>query len=197
MSAAIGSMMRSSDTPPFADIVGQLFRHGTGDQKANMLNTILAIAGLAVLGQFSGLIPGLGSQTQVTAAQAQAVSADAIIQIANHAEQHDPTIIDRMSQVYAQHPTLVKTLGTGAMVLQQNCSSLKDRRQYGKRRVGDNNILPRQPFSSSERKPYSATFDHCLPLVRIRVWSDSCRLNYAQQAKLSRHAHQKQRVGGW
>ena len=117
MADAIGSMMRSSDTPPFADIVGQLFGRGTGEQKASMLNAILASAGPAVLSQLSGLIPGISAQTQVSAAQAQAVPADAVTQIANHAEQQDPTVIDRMSQVYAQHPALVQTLGTGAMII--------------------------------------------------------------------------------
>ena len=32
-------------------------------------------------------------------------------QIASHAEQHDHRIVDKMSVFYAEHTTLVKTLG--------------------------------------------------------------------------------------
>ena len=35
--------------------------------------------------------------------------------IAAHAEQHDPTIVDRVGSFYAQHPTLVKTRGAVAL----------------------------------------------------------------------------------
>jgi hypothetical protein len=35
--------------------------------------------------------------------------------IATHAEQQDDSIVDRLSSFYAQHPTLVKTLGVLAL----------------------------------------------------------------------------------
>jgi hypothetical protein len=117
LSSAIGSMMRSSETPAFGQIVGQLFQNGNGDQKASMLNTMLAGAAPGVLSQLSGLIPGFGAGSTVSPAQAQAIPPDAVTNIAAHAEQHDPSIVDKMSAVYAAHPTLVKTLGTGAMII--------------------------------------------------------------------------------
>jgi hypothetical protein len=36
-------------------------------------------------------------------------------QAAEHAEKQDPSIVERASQFYAQHPTLVQTLGALAM----------------------------------------------------------------------------------
>ena len=33
------------------------------------------------------------------------------------AEQHDPSIVDRISEIYAQHPKHVKTLGAAAMTI--------------------------------------------------------------------------------
>jgi|GEM_PF-241641 len=117
LSSALGGMMRSAETPAFGQIVGQLFQNGSGDQNASMLNTLLAGAGPGLLSQLSGLIPGLGAGGTVTAEQAAAVPADAITQVAAHAEQHDPLMIDKMSKVYAAHPTLVKTLGATAMFI--------------------------------------------------------------------------------
>ena len=117
LSSAIGSMMRSSDTPSFGNMVGQIFRNGSGDQKASMLNTILAGAGPAVLSQLSHLIPGLGTGSTITAAQAESVPTEVVQQAAQHAEQHDPSVVDRMSSVFAAHPTLVKTLGSAAMII--------------------------------------------------------------------------------
>lgn len=38
-------------------------------------------------------------------------------QLAGCAEKHDPSIVDAASQFYAQHSTLIKTLGGVAMTL--------------------------------------------------------------------------------
>jgi hypothetical protein len=38
-------------------------------------------------------------------------------QIAAQAEQHNPGIVDRMGDFYAEHPTLVKTLGGAALAI--------------------------------------------------------------------------------
>lgn len=117
LSSAIGSMMRSGETGGFGQIVGQLFQNGNGDQKASMLNTMLAGAAPGVLGQLSGLIPGLGAGGTISPAQAQAIPPAAVTQMAAQAQQHNPSIVDEMSSVFAAHPTLVKTLGTGAMMI--------------------------------------------------------------------------------
>jgi hypothetical protein len=112
LSQSIAAAMRSDQTPPFAQIVTQMFSNGSSDQKASMLNTILAAAP-----QLSNLIPGLGGSTSVNPQQASSISPTAVQTMAQQAEQHDPSIVDKMSSVYAAHPTLVKTLGTAAMVI--------------------------------------------------------------------------------
>jgi hypothetical protein len=112
LAQGIAAAMRSDQTPPFAQLASQLFSNGSGDQKASMLNAILAAAP-----QLSSLIPGLGSGGTVTPQQAAAISPDAVQNLAHRAEQHDPSVIDKLSSVYANHPTLVKTLGTAAMVI--------------------------------------------------------------------------------
>ncbi len=109
--------MRSAETPDFGQIVGQLFNNGNGQQKASMLNTLLAGGAPAVLSQLSALVPGLTSGGMISPEQAQALPPEAVTQIAAQAEKHDPSIVDEMSAVYAAHPTLIKALGAGAMMI--------------------------------------------------------------------------------
>ena len=112
LAQGIAAAMRSDQTAPFPQLVSQLFSNGSADQKASMLNAILAAAP-----QLSSLIPGLGSGGTLNPQQASAISPDAVQKVAHQAEQHDPSVVDKLSSVYANHPTLVKTLGTAAMVI--------------------------------------------------------------------------------
>jgi hypothetical protein len=107
--------MRSDDTPPFSQLVSQLFASGSGEQKLAMLTTLFSSVPPDVRAQLPSMIPGLGGVT--TPASAQAVSPDAVQQLAEHAEQHDASIVDRMSALYAAHPGLIKTLGSTAMMI--------------------------------------------------------------------------------
>jgi len=99
--------------------VGNLFSQSTGDQKAGMLNHLLASVGPGILTQLgggaalSGLLGGMGNE--VTPEQAQKISPDLVQQLAAHAEKTDPSIVDKASAFYAQHATLVKTLGGAAL----------------------------------------------------------------------------------
>jgi hypothetical protein len=43
------------------------------------------------------------------------------------AEQRDPSIVDQLSDLYARHPTLVKTLGAAALAIAM--SQIAKRRQ--------------------------------------------------------------------
>ena len=113
----IAAALRSDQTPPFAQLASQLFASGSGDQKMAMLNTLLSSVSPEQRAQLSALIPGLGGATSVTNAQAGAVSPAALQTLAQHVEQHDAGIVDKMSALYAAHPTLVKTLGSAAMMI--------------------------------------------------------------------------------
>jgi hypothetical protein len=112
LAQGIAAAMRSEQTPPFSELVSQLFSNGSADQKATMLNAILAAAP-----QLTHLVPGLSSEGTVNPQQATTISPDTVQNLAHQAEQHDPSVVDRLSSVYANHPTLVKTLGTAAMAI--------------------------------------------------------------------------------
>lgn len=117
MSGALSDAFRSDQTPPFGQMVSQMFGQSNGDQRAGILNHLLSAAGPAMLS--GGLLGGLGSMLQgrssVTPEQAQQVSPETVQDLAEHAQKQDPSIVDKAGQFYAQHPTLVQGLGAGAL----------------------------------------------------------------------------------
>ena len=70
-------------------------------------------------GALGGLLPqGGGGQPAAVAAQdAAQFTPEQVQQIASHAEQHSPGIVDQMSDFYAQHSGLIKTLGGAALTI--------------------------------------------------------------------------------
>ena len=115
----LAAAFRSDETPAFGNLVGKLFSQSSGEQKAGILNQLLASAGPGVLAQLAGSatsLPGSAGQ-QITPDQAQAVSPEVVQQLATHAEKSDPSIVDKASAFYAQHSTLVKTLGGAALTI--------------------------------------------------------------------------------
>jgi len=90
-----------------------------GEQKAGVLNPLIASVGPSALSQLAGggMLASLlgGGAKEITPEQAQSVSPEVVQQIAGHAEKADPSIVDKASAFYAQHTTLVKTLGGAAL----------------------------------------------------------------------------------
>lgn len=129
LSSGLAAMFRSDSTPAFGEMAGQLFGQSNPNQQAGMLNSLIAGMGPAVLasllnqgGSGGGLLGGLlgrltggGATPQLTPDQASQLSPEQVQVIASHAEQANPGIIDQLSQFYAEHPTLVKTVGSAAL----------------------------------------------------------------------------------
>jgi hypothetical protein len=115
----LAAAFRSDKTPAFGNLVGNLFSQSSGEQKAGILNQLLASAGPGVLAQLAGGATSLprSAGQQITPDQAQAVSPEVVQQLATHAEKSDPSIVDKASAFYAQHSTLVKTLGGAALTI--------------------------------------------------------------------------------
>jgi hypothetical protein len=111
LAQGIGAIMRSDQTPPFSQLVSQLFTNGSGDQKAAMLKTLLGSAPADMQGQLAGLLGG------GAAAASANPSSETVASVARRVEQSNPNVVDTMSSLYAQHPMLVKTLGSAAMMV--------------------------------------------------------------------------------
>lgn len=136
ISNGLASAFRSPQTPPFAQMAAQLFGGSSPQQRASLVNTLVAAAGPTVISQLmsrgmggasplGGLMGMLGAQggnapqaqmPQISAEQAQQIPPQAIEELAAHAEQHNPSIIEQVSNFYAQQPALVKGLGAAALV---------------------------------------------------------------------------------
>lgn len=143
----LSAAFRSDQTPAFGNMVGQLFNQSNGQQRASILNTLLAVAGPMILQKImsrgagaggntgastsgaggglgslidligGGLGGGGGATPQITPEQAAQIPAETVADIAHEAEKHDPSVIDQISNVYAQHPDLIKTLGATALTV--------------------------------------------------------------------------------
>ena len=130
MSQGLSAMFHSGQTPPFGQMAGQLFGQANPNQQAGMLNQLLSGMGPSVLaslvagsggGALSAILgkltPGAATPAAITPEQASQLTPEQVQVIANHAEQHSPGIIDKMSGFYAEHPGLVKTLGSAALTI--------------------------------------------------------------------------------
>ena len=119
LASGLAEAFRSSETPPFGQMLGTLFGNSNGQQRAGILNTLLGAIGPGMLasGGLSSLAGLLRGGNTVTPEQADQVPPETVQQLAEHAEKQDPSIVDRASAFYAQHPTLVKALGAGSLAL--------------------------------------------------------------------------------
>ena len=125
VSQALASAFRSDQTPPFGQLISRLFSESAPDQKAGILNTLLSGAGPAIAGLLQKF--GAGGTQQFSPADASKLSPQQVEEMATTAEQHNPSIVDRAGNFYAQHPTVVKALG--AVVMSTAISHLLQRQR--------------------------------------------------------------------
>jgi hypothetical protein len=121
LSRGLAAMFHSDQTPPFAQMAAQLFDRANPDQQAGMLNRLLGSMGPSALASLGGLLgslaPGGAVPAAITPEQASTVSPEQVREIASHAEQHAPGIVEEMSGFYAEHAGLIKTLGGAALTI--------------------------------------------------------------------------------
>jgi hypothetical protein len=120
MADALAKTFRSDQTPSFPEMLSNLFRESDPNQRAGLLNQIIRRIGPAALMSIPGLrgLAGAAGQRQnVTPEQANQISPEQVQQVAAHAERSDPSIVDHVSNFYAQHPGVVKALGGAAIAI--------------------------------------------------------------------------------
>ena len=117
LAAGLAHAFQSDQTPPFPSMTAKLFEQSNPDQKAGLLSTLLGKVNPAQRSQVLGGTPLATSPANVPPTVAQQVSPQQVEQLAQHAQQQDPSIVDQVSRFYAQHPVLVKTLGAAALGL--------------------------------------------------------------------------------
>jgi hypothetical protein len=94
-------------------MLANLFSQSDPNQRAGVLNRLLSSIGPGAMSD----LPGLGSLSfllsggSVTPEQAQKASPAQVEQMAAHAEKQNPSIVDEVSNFYAQHPLVMKAAG--------------------------------------------------------------------------------------
>jgi hypothetical protein len=119
LASGLAEAFRSTETPPFGQMLGTLFSNSNGQQRAGILTQLLGAVGPGMLasGGLSSLTGMLRGGNNVTAEQADQIPSETVQQLAEHAEKQNPSIVEQASAFYAQHPTLVKALGAGSLAL--------------------------------------------------------------------------------
>jgi hypothetical protein len=126
IASGLADAFRSGGAGGFGQIASQLFGNSGGGQQANLLNTLLSTAGPGLEAALaSGNLPGLssilggggGAPRQLTPEEAAQVPQQEIQHLANHVQNNDPSIVDRVGEIYAEHPGVVKSLGSEALAL--------------------------------------------------------------------------------
>jgi hypothetical protein len=119
LASALSHAFQSDQTPPFGQMVSSMFGNSSPDQKAGLLNQLAQSIGpqLMASGALGSLGSLLGSGAQITPQQAAQVSPEDVQAVAEHAQKHNPSVVEEASNFYAQHPTLVQGLGAAAMAM--------------------------------------------------------------------------------
>ena len=121
LKSGVGEALRSKETPQLSQIVADMFEKASPEQRAAILNTLTEQMGPGALaGVAGGVLSGhegtstpavtVDKATQITPAQVRDV-----VTTARTAD--EPGVFDRVSDFYAKHPDLVKTLGAGALMI--------------------------------------------------------------------------------
>jgi hypothetical protein len=110
----IAHVLRSGPPSGFSQTVSELFDRADPSQKAGMLDKLLPAARPTSAAMLSSTAVNASA---VTPEQAQQLSPGVVKQLADHAQSADPSVVDRLSEFYAQHPTLVKGIGVAALTL--------------------------------------------------------------------------------
>ena len=106
VAGGLSQAFRSDQTPPFPQMLANLFGQSDPNQRAGVLNRLR-----------SALEPGAASGGAVTPQQASQVSPQEVQEMAAQAERRNPSIIDEVSGFYAQHPQAVKAVGGLALTI--------------------------------------------------------------------------------
>src|SRR5215471_18963879 len=102
----LSQAFRSDQTPPFSEMVANIFSRSNPDQRAGLLKRLLDSAGPGVI----SALPGLGGLSSILGGanispdQASQISPVQVQQMAAQAEQQNPSVVDDVSRFYSQHP---------------------------------------------------------------------------------------------
>jgi hypothetical protein len=114
LAKGLSAAFASNQTPDIGSMVSQLFGQSNGSQQAGMLNQLMAALGPGVMAGLAGGVVGnvmKPGQSQITPSQASSLSPEDVQAVVNHASEVHPGVADQLGEFYAQHRSLINTLG--------------------------------------------------------------------------------------
>lgn len=129
LAGGVADAFRSDKTPDFGDMAASLFGGSNGQQQAGLLGQLIKSVGPALLSSVAGGALGRMLQgragagasqadaAQVTANDASQLSPEQVREIAAEAQRQDPSVLDRVGALYAEHPEVLKVLGGAALAI--------------------------------------------------------------------------------
>ena len=119
MQDGIAEAFRSDHTPPFEEMVAQLFENSEPHVRAGLLDNLLAGLKPTSLGAAGGGLADIwrryAAGARVSPEGAARVDAAEVEEVARQARKQNPGVLERVSRFYARHPELVRSLGNVAM----------------------------------------------------------------------------------
>jgi hypothetical protein len=115
LAKGLAAAFNSNQTPDIGAMVSQMFGQSSGAQQAGMLNQLLGTLGPGVMASLGGGVLGnimKPGQTQITPSQASQLTPEQVQDVVNHAnDTHPGGVADQLGAFYAQHRSLINTLG--------------------------------------------------------------------------------------
>ena len=115
----IAEAFRSDSTPPFEEMVAQLFDGSDPRVRAGLLDNLLAGLKPAAVGSVGGGLNDIwrryAAGARVAPDRAADVDSREVMEVARQARKQNPGVLERVSRFYARHPELVRRLGNVAM----------------------------------------------------------------------------------
>lgn len=123
----LAAAFRSEQTPPFPQMLARMFGQADPRQRAGILNQLLASLGPAAIAALAngplrqifqrGAPAPAPGPVVITPDQAAQVTPEQAQEVAQHAQAHQPSIVDSMGDFFSRHRDLVKTLGGAALAI--------------------------------------------------------------------------------
>jgi len=119
VAGGISQAFRSDQTPPFPEMLANLFNCSDPNQRAGVLNRLLTAVGSGTLLDLPGLtsLAPLLRGGSITPEQAKQISPGQVQQMAAHAERQNPSVVDQISSFYADRPQLLHAAGGLALTI--------------------------------------------------------------------------------
>lgn len=131
LSAGLQDAFRSEQTPPMESLIRQLYEHSSPDQRAGFLNHILDSVGpnaLSMGGTSAADLMRRAARTRsaITPDEARHVAPQDVEELAQ-AARTNPTLLERATQFYAEHPQVVRMLGQAVLGVALNAIAQRRR----------------------------------------------------------------------